>query len=565
MFRKLNLLILLGIDLCLGIVVWRQRDYREPNDELIPERQMSRSPAYDSYKPNPNFPDQITYRQPVPGTIARGKEAFRYQETPTEAVRAGKELTNPLSFSSAQARDHGRYLYTTYCQCCHGPTGMGDGPVSGHGFPAPLSFLKPQAMELKDGEMFHILTFGKGNMPAHALQLSPMDRWAVILHMRVLQNKYTEFPNVRLADTIQIYKTKCAACHGEDGAGSLLRAKYPNLPDFSSIAWQFAKTNLEITNRIEYGDLPYMPPFRYELTRDQILGLSIFIRSFSIKQGGPAPKPTPLPSVAGMKPDQIFRAYCLACHNADGKGAIVRPGMPDIPDFTMEAWHKSKKDDELSKSILAGGKFMPPMKDKLTPADADKMVAFVRAFKDGKQVVALESSVVPKLEGPKIDPKKQPEVITPDKDKTGTIAKKDTLPIPTSPQLAERLRGAGVLFREYCIICHGPDGMGMAAMRPALPSLPDFTKPAFRDQHSDAQLLISILDGKGTLMPANRGRLTEAQARDMVAFVRAFAPPSSGSIALSPNEFQTQFEQLQQQWEALERDIRALKNNQEKK
>ena len=81
---------------------------------------------------------------------------------------------------------------------------------------------------------------------------------------------------------------------------------------------------------------------------------------------------------------QIFRAYCLACHNVDGSGAIVRPGMPDIPDFTVGAWHTTKKDDELSKSILSGGKFMPPMKDKLTPADADKMAEFIRAFQ-GRQ------------------------------------------------------------------------------------------------------------------------------------------------------------------------------------
>ncbi|HWY87990.1 MAG TPA: cytochrome c, partial [Gemmataceae bacterium] len=131
---------------------------------------------------------------------------------------------------------------------------------------------------------------------------------------------------------------------------------------------------------------------------------------------------------------------------------------------------------------------------------------------------------------------------------------------------AERLRSAGVLFREYCIVCHGPDGTGAAAMRPALPTLPDFTKIAFRDQHSDPQILISILDGKGTLMPANRGRLNESQARDLVAYIRALAPHgAAGSPSLAPNEFQTQFEQLQQQWDALEREIRALHGSRSEK
>jgi mono/diheme cytochrome c family protein len=558
MFGKLNLLLLAAIAACVASMVFLRRDYAEPNYDLITERQMAHSPAFGSYTPNPNFTDNATFRQPVPGTIARGTQPFSYEATPTEAARAGKELVNPLSISSTEARRQGAALYATYCQFCHGATGMGDGKVAGRGFPAPLSFLKPQAMEMKDGEMFHILTYGKGNMPAHALQLTPTDRWLTILHVRVLQNKYTEFPNVKLSDTAQAYKANCMACHGEDGSGQLLRGKFPNLPDFSSLAWHFSKTNLEITNRIEYGDEPLMPAFRYKLTRDQILALSIYIRSFAIRDTNIAAKPAtpPPPTAVGMSPVQIFRAYCLACHNVDGKGAIVRPGMPDIPDFTVAAWHTTKTDADLSKSILSGGKFMPSMKDKLSPADADRMAKFVRDFKDGKQVVALESPIIPP-----ISEKEKPPVIA---SKDPSVPTKPIVPPPTSPEMAERQRAAGVLFRQYCIVCHGSDGTGVSAMRAALPTLPDFTRMTFRDQHSDAQLLVSILDGKGALMPANRGRLTEQQARDMVAVIRTFAPLEATTAALAPDEFQQQFQQLQQQWESLERQLQNLRKGPDK-
>lgn len=552
MFRKLNMTLASGIAICLGALPFVGRDLTEPNHELVPERQMARSAAFGSFAPNPNFADEVTFRQPAPGTIARGVQPFPYAPTPADAARAGKEVANPLSLASAPARKQGAALYAAYCQCCHGPTGNGDGPVSGRGFPAPLSFLKPQAMDMKDGEMFHILTYGKGNMPPHALQLAPADRWAVVLHVRVLQDKYTEFPKVRLADTIQTYKANCLACHGEDGSGVLLRGKFPNLPDFSSLAWQFAKTNLEITNRIEYGDEPLMPAFRYRLTRDQILALSIYIRSFAVKEPGVAPKPAPPPTAAGLTAVQIFRAYCLACHNADGKGAIVRPGMPDIPDFTIAAWQTSRTDAELSKSILSGGKFMPPMKDKLTATDADRMAAFVRAFRDGKQVVALERPIVPVVPVPPVPDKRNPLA-------TDTAPPIKPTPAPTSPETAERLRAASVLYREYCVVCHGADGTGVAAMRATMPQLPDFTRTVFRDQHSNPQLLVSILDGKGGFMPANRGRLSEAQARDMVSLIRTFAPVDETAAARGPDQFQQQFEQLQRQWEALERDIRALK------
>lgn len=40
---------------------------------------------------------------------------------------------------------------------------------------------------MKDGQLFHILTYGQGNMPSYATQLSREDRWRVIVHVRSLQ------------------------------------------------------------------------------------------------------------------------------------------------------------------------------------------------------------------------------------------------------------------------------------------------------------------------------------------------------------------------------------------
>jgi len=42
---------------------------------------------------------------------------------------------------------------------------------------------------MRDGQLFHILTFGQGNMPAHAAQLSREDRWKAVVHIRTLQSK----------------------------------------------------------------------------------------------------------------------------------------------------------------------------------------------------------------------------------------------------------------------------------------------------------------------------------------------------------------------------------------
>jgi hypothetical protein len=184
------------------------------------------------------------------------------------------------------------------------------------------------------------------------------------------------------------------------------------------------------------------------------------------------------------------------------------------------------------------------------------MAKFVRSYKDPKFILEPESQEIALVDKGK---EKEKEI----EKKKDLNEKANHVTMVTSPDIALRLRAAGVLYREYCIACHGPDGTGVAAMRVTLPLLADFTKPAFQAQHSDPQILVSILDGKGSQMPANRGRVNEGQARDLVLFVRAFGPAgiSGGTPAAPAGEFQLQFQQLQQQWETLEKQLRTLKQS----
>jgi mono/diheme cytochrome c family protein len=113
--------------------------------------------------------------------------------------------------------------------------------------------------------------------------------------------------------------------------------------------------------------------------------------------------PSPSSAPAGTPPEQMYRLVCMACHDTDGKGKVVRLAMPPIPDFTDPKFHSSHTDAELSHSILEGKEstvgavkiqLMLSMKDKLALArtDVKDMVAFIRAFKGGKQVVSATSS-----------------------------------------------------------------------------------------------------------------------------------------------------------------------------
>lgn len=183
--RKLNVLLAVLLLGCVWLNWELRREADRPNYEFLPE--MVRTPAYDSFAPNPNFPDGATLRPPEPGTIARGQLPLHYPATPEGAVQAGQELANPFAADDLPRRQRGAFVYANFCQPCHGPAGKGDGPVARRGFPPPASLLQEKAVQMKDGQMFHVLTYGQGNMAPYAPLLSRDDRWCAILHVRALQ------------------------------------------------------------------------------------------------------------------------------------------------------------------------------------------------------------------------------------------------------------------------------------------------------------------------------------------------------------------------------------------
>ena len=187
--RTLNLALLVMFLATLGLNwMWRPQP-TQPNREFIPE--MVRTPRYNAYSANPNFEDGKTLQTLVPGTIPRGFLPLRFSAGPEDAVRAGDTLQSPVRVDDAQSISRGKAIFSNFCAPCHGATGKGDGLVAQHGYPAPPSLYADNARKIKDGQIFHILTYGQKNMPAYASQLSQEDRWNVIAFVRSLQKQGT--------------------------------------------------------------------------------------------------------------------------------------------------------------------------------------------------------------------------------------------------------------------------------------------------------------------------------------------------------------------------------------
>jgi len=267
-----------------------------------------------------------------------------------------------------------------------------------------------------------------------------------------------------------------------------------------------------------------------------------------ILDGRAAAEPTfsgKLDERASNSPIQVYRASCLECHDSDGRGGIVRDDLPAIPDFTDAKWHASRSDAELSHSILEGkGKSMPRMKKKLGSVDVKQMVLFVRRFQGGKQVVDDEP-----------EPPAAPEQST--AGTTSTVVRSQPLEHSPATPKDQNQREGSRLFQRFCARCHGPDGRG-TGMRENLPMIPDFTRTAWQEGRSDPQLVVSVLDGKGARMPSFGGKVAREQARELVAFIRTFAPSRARPESAATDDFEAQFGQLILEFENLRRQSRAL-------
>jgi mono/diheme cytochrome c family protein len=80
------------------------------------------------------------------------------------------------------------------------------------------------------------------------------------------------------ADTgADLYKAKCASCHGASGAADTAIGKNLKLKDLSSADVQ-KQSDAELTTIIEKGKKP-MPAYEGKLTKDQIQELVKYIRT----------------------------------------------------------------------------------------------------------------------------------------------------------------------------------------------------------------------------------------------------------------------------------------------
>jgi mono/diheme cytochrome c family protein/uncharacterized membrane protein len=263
------------------------------------------------------------------------------------------------------------------------------------------------------------------------------------------------------------------------------------------------------------------------------------------------PRPSAQAAAGTPAARKLFRQHCVKCHGTDGTGSPARSPQPEIPDFTAASWQARRSEAQVLASILDGkGREMPSFRGKINEDQARDLVAYIRAFapttdKPGpkkqqgrtspsgfeeefrrlqKEMDKLRRQSRELSEGSADKEGSKPSDSSPHSPRSKpSDSSPHSAPSKPSPPAAARPPAPRELFGQYCVKCHRADGTG-SEVRRRQPEIPNFTDPAWQARRSDAQLVASILGGKGKEMPPFREKISDDQARGLVAYVRAFAP-----------------------------------------
>jgi len=138
------------------------------------------------YNSNPYNQFKMNMREPVANTIKRGT-LLQQDFKADELELAAQELTSPFDTLNQDVVKNGKALYERFCEHCHGSKGNADGLVA-EKYAGVANLNGAAYLNITEGHIFHVITYGKGLMGAHGSQISPEDRWRIARYVKELQN-----------------------------------------------------------------------------------------------------------------------------------------------------------------------------------------------------------------------------------------------------------------------------------------------------------------------------------------------------------------------------------------
>lgn len=188
--KKVSIIFLLFV--ATMIVISCGQDHRKPASQYMPDMAYSR--AYETYADHSNLAQKgIHYNStPVAGTVSREEQFPYHLKNDSEGYAQSASVVNPIDTLTENEFVETERLFLINCGICHGVKLDGNGPLHKGGdgpFAAKPAQLvgDPIYTEMKDGTMFHSITYGKNLMGSHASQLSKKQRWQIVKYIKMKQ------------------------------------------------------------------------------------------------------------------------------------------------------------------------------------------------------------------------------------------------------------------------------------------------------------------------------------------------------------------------------------------
>lgn len=141
----------------------------------------------------PSFKGQAAQLPPANTKPVGFTEYDDYPNTKEGYEAAGVSMVNPLPVDTLNLAE-GKHLFTVFCSPCHGDKGDGQGHLvkieKFSGVPAYQTGASSRGGNMADlsaGKIYHTITYGVNNMGSHASQITPTDRWKVVMYVQQLQ------------------------------------------------------------------------------------------------------------------------------------------------------------------------------------------------------------------------------------------------------------------------------------------------------------------------------------------------------------------------------------------
>ncbi|OGO27603.1 MAG: hypothetical protein A2Z16_11710 [Chloroflexi bacterium RBG_16_54_18] len=278
----------------------------------------------------------------------------------------------------------GQAIYQTHCADCHGVDG--NGVVPGARNFGDLDYMRGET----PASFYAAVTEGRGDMPSFRDRLTSDERWDVVFYVwRFSTNAET------LALGLQIYESNCAACHGQDGIGTVLGAA-----DFTDLRLVDSRAPRDFYLTVTQGK-GSMPAWQGRLSQGERWAVIDYLRTFSydpiLAEEVALTQPTASAGEVACDPVYLsqnnpfawddaevvaagqvtYDQACTMCHGADGAGAL--PGTPDLTTTDTQSALRAKSGEFLC-VVAEGSNAMPGWKETLSIEQMWQVLTFIASL-----------------------------------------------------------------------------------------------------------------------------------------------------------------------------------------